>query len=73
MSYGTKTGKQIVVVVATLLLIVAGTLIWSRAGSIEQQAAKAKAAEASATISPIEIMSKSGKDLPVEKSGADPF
>jgi hypothetical protein len=68
-----KTGKKTIIVIATLMLIAAGSIIWSRSGSIEQQAPKkAKAAEASVTIWPLDIMSQGGKVLPVEKWG-DPF
>jgi hypothetical protein len=67
-----KTGKKTIIVIATLMLIAAGSIIWSRSGSIEQQAAKAKAAEASLTILPLDIMSEIDKVLPVEKWG-DPF
>jgi hypothetical protein len=68
-----KTGKKTIIVIATLMLIAAGSIIWSRSGSIEQQAAKkAKAAEASLTFSPLDIMSQGGRVLPVEKWG-DPF
>jgi hypothetical protein len=68
-----KTGKKTIIVIATLMLIAAGSIIWSRSGSIEQQAAKkAKGAEASLTISPLDIMSQGGKVLPSEKWG-DPF
>jgi hypothetical protein len=67
-----KTGKKTIIVIATLMLIAAGSIIWSRS-SIEQQAAKkAIAAEASLTILPLDIMSEVGKALPVEKWG-DPF
>jgi len=68
-----KTGKKTIIVIATLMLIAAGSIILSRPGSIEQQATKkAKAAEASLTILPLDIMSEVGKVLPVEKWG-DPF
>ena len=69
-----KTGKKTVIVIATLMLIAAGSIIWSRSGSTEHQetAKKAKAAEASITISPLEIMLEHGKILPVESWG-DPF
>jgi len=68
-----KTGKKTIIVIATLMLIATGSIIWSRSGSIEQHAAKkAKAAEASLTILPLDIMSEVGKALPVEKWG-DPF
>jgi hypothetical protein len=69
-----KTGKKTIIVVATLMLIVAGSFIWSRSGSTEHRAAvkKPKAAEASLTISPLDITLQRGKDLPVEKWG-DPF
>jgi len=68
-----KTGKKTIIVIATLMLIAAGSIILSRSGSIEQQATKkAKAAEASLTILPLDIMSEVGKVLPVEKWG-DPF
>jgi len=74
MLFRKKTGKKTILVVAALMLIVAGSLIWSRSGSIEQQAAakKAKAAEASLTISPSDMMSQGGKDLPTQSWG-DPF
>ena len=69
-----KTGKKTIIVIATLMLITAGSIIWSRSGSTEHQetAKKAKAAEASIPISPLDIMSQGGKVLPVEKWG-DPF
>ena len=64
-----KTRKKTVIVIATLTLIAAGSIIWVRSGSTEHQEAakKAKAAEASITISPLDIMSQGGKVLPVEK------
>ena len=69
-----KTGKKTIIVIATLMLIAAGSIIWSRSGSTQHQEAakKAKAAEASMTISPLDIMLQGGKVLPVEKWG-DPF
>jgi hypothetical protein len=65
-----KTGKKTIIVIATLMLIAASSIIWSRSGSTEHQetAKTAKAAEASVTI----IMSQGGKVLPVERWG-DPF
>ena len=70
----TKTGEKTIIVVATLMLIAAGSIIWSRSGSTEHQetAKKAKAAEASITISPLEITLERGKNLPVGSWG-DPF
>ena len=69
-----KTDKKTIIVIATLLLIAAGSIIWSRSGSTEHQetAKKAKAVEASIPISPLDTMSQGGKVLPVEKWG-DPF
>jgi flagellar basal body-associated protein FliL len=70
-----KTGKKTVIVIATLILIAAGSIVWSRSGSTEhQEAAKnAKAAaEASVTISPLEITLERGKNLPAGSWG-DPF
>jgi hypothetical protein len=69
-----KTGKKTIIVIAALMLIAAGSFIWSRAGSTEHQeiAKKAKAAEASITISPLEITLERGKNLPVGSWG-DPF
>ena len=69
-----KTGKKTIIVIATLMLIAAGSIIWSRAGSTEHQeiAKKAKAAEASITISPLEITLERGKNLPVGSWG-NPF
>ena len=69
-----KTGKKTIIVIATLMLIAAGSIIWSRSGSTEHQetAKKAKAAAASITISPLEIMLERGTNLPVESWG-DPF
>ena len=68
-----KTGKKTIIVIATLMLIAAGSISWSRSGSIEQQAAKkAKAAEASITISSLEITLERGKNLPVGSWG-NPF
>jgi|KBSMisStaDraftv2_1062788.scaffolds.fasta_scaffold856051_2 hypothetical protein len=69
-----KTGKKTIIVIATLMLIAASSIIWSRSGSTEHQetAKTAKAAEASVTISPSDIMSQGGKVLPVERWG-DPF
>jgi hypothetical protein len=69
-----KTNKKTIIVIATLMLIAAGSIIWSRSGSTEHQetAKKAKAAEASITISPLEITLERGKNLPVGSWG-DPF
>ena len=69
-----NTGKKTIIVIATLMLIAAGSIIWSRSGSTEHQetAKKAKAAEASITISPLEITLERGKNLPVE-NWTDPF
>ena len=71
MLFQEKTGKKkTIIVIATLMLIAASSIIWSRSGSTEHQetAKTAKAAEASVTI----IMSQGGKVLPVERWG-DPF
>lgn len=64
-----KADKKTIIVVATLMSIAVGSIIWSRSGSTEHQetAKKAKAAEASITISPLDIMAHGGKVLPVEK------
>jgi flagellar basal body-associated protein FliL len=69
-----KAGKKTIIVIATLMLIAAGSIIWSRSGSTEHQesAKKATAAEASMTISPLEITLERGKALPVGSWG-DPF
>jgi hypothetical protein len=69
-----KTGKKTILVVATLMLIAAGSFIWSRSGSTKHQETgkKAKAAEASMTISPLDITLQHGKNLPVGSWG-DPF
>ena len=69
-----NTGKKTIIVIATLMLITAGSIIWSRSGSTEHQetAKKVKAAEASITISPLEITLERGKNLPVGSWG-DPF
>ena len=61
-----KTDKKTIIVIATLLLIAAGSIIWSRSGSTEHQETAKKA------ISPLDTMSQGGKVLPVEKWG-DPF
>jgi hypothetical protein len=68
-----KTDKKTIIVITTFMLVAAGSIIWSKSGSIEHQAAKkAKATEASLAISPLDIMSELGKVLPTEKWG-DPF
>jgi flagellar basal body-associated protein FliL len=68
-----KTGKKTILVVATLMLIAAGSFILSRSGSTEDQAGKkAKAAEASIMISPLDLTLQHGKTLPVGSWG-DPF
>ena len=69
-----KTDKKTIIVIATLMLIAAGSIIWSRSGSTEHQetAKKAKAAEASIMIYPLDLTLQHGKNLPVEKWG-DPF
>jgi hypothetical protein len=69
-----KTGRKTIIAITALMLTAAGSIIWSRSGSTEHQEAakKAKAAEASITISPLDIMSLGGKVLPVEKWD-DPF
>jgi hypothetical protein len=69
-----KSGKKTIIVIATLTLIAVGSIIWSRSGSTEHQviAKKAKAAEASITISPLEITLERGKNLPV-RNWSDPF
>src|SRR5262245_44687335 len=46
---GAKTVTKTVILLAAIMLVVAGSFIWSRSGSTEQQAVqKAKPAEASA-------------------------
>ena len=68
-----KTGKKTILVVATLMLIAACSFIWSRSGSTEHQTGKkAKAAEASVMISPLDLTLQHGKNLPVRRWG-DPF
>jgi hypothetical protein len=69
-----KTGNKTLIVIATLMLIAAGGIIWSRSDPTEHQetAKKGKAAEASITISPLEITLERGKHLPVGSWG-DPF
>ena len=68
-----KTDKKTIIVIATLMLIAAGSIIWSWSGSTEHQTGeKAKAAEASIMIFPLDLTLQHGKNLPVEKWG-DPF
>jgi hypothetical protein len=68
-----KTGKKTILVVATLMLIAAGSFIWSRSGSTEHQTGKkAKAAEASIMISPLDLTLQHRKNLPAGSWG-DPF
>jgi len=68
-----KTDKKTIIVIATLMLIAAGSIIWSWSGSTEHQSGKkAKAAEASIMIYPLDLTLQHGKNLPVEKWG-DPF
>ena len=69
---GAKTVTKTVILLAALMLIVAGSFIWSRSGSTELAVQTAKPAEASAAMSPLDIMSQPGKDLPVEDA-RDPF
>jgi hypothetical protein len=63
-------GKKTILTIAAIMLIAAVSLMWSKFGPVEQE--KAKATEASLVASPLEIMSRVRKDLPVEEV-VDPF
>jgi hypothetical protein len=63
-------GKKTILSLVAIILIAAASLMWSKFGPVEQE--KANAAEVSLTASPIEMMSKARKDMPVEDV-VDPF
>jgi hypothetical protein len=62
-------GKKTILSLVAIILIAAASLMWSKFGPVEQEQAKATEA---LTPSPMEMMSKARKDMPVEDV-VDPF
>jgi hypothetical protein len=63
-----------IITVAALVILVSIVVLWST-GIFDRPriVTEVEATEAAARISPFEMMTKRGKDLPVEKFTAEPF
>jgi hypothetical protein len=56
-----------IITLAVIIIVAAVAVVWSRSLSGPGTGIEVEATEASATISPTEVMVKRGKNLPVER------
>ena len=56
-----------IITLAAIIIIAAVAVVWAKSSSGPRGAIEVEATEASAGISPTEIMVKRGKNLPVER------